>query len=82
MVVPSVKQEEVAGLFPKGVKVHQVPSGKVKHRIALMLYISLAATPLEASSVTLNVFLYLKYVYDALNSLCKIEKSKKKIDFL
>jgi 1-Cys peroxiredoxin 6 len=29
MVVPSVKQEEVAGLFPKGVKVHQVPSGKV-----------------------------------------------------
>jgi len=29
MVVPSVKQEDVAGLFPKGVKVHQVPSGKV-----------------------------------------------------
>jgi len=29
MVVPSVKQEDVAGLFPKGVKVHNVPSGKV-----------------------------------------------------
>ena len=29
MVVPSVKQEEVAGLFPKGVTVHDVPSGKV-----------------------------------------------------
>merc|ERR1712098_716867 len=29
MVVPSVKQEEVASLFPKGVQVHQVPSGKV-----------------------------------------------------
>lgn len=29
MVVPSVKQEDVAGLFPKGVQVHKVPSGKV-----------------------------------------------------
>ena len=29
MVVPSVKQEDVAGLFPKGVTVHDVPSGKV-----------------------------------------------------
>ena len=28
MVVPSVKQEDVAGLFPKGVTVHDVPSGK------------------------------------------------------
>merc|ERR1711915_950278 len=28
MVVPSVKPEEVAGLFPKGVTVHDVPSGK------------------------------------------------------
>ena len=30
MVVPGVKQEDAAGLFPKGVKVHEVPSGKVK----------------------------------------------------
>merc|ERR1712107_903750 len=29
MVVPGVKQEDTAGLFPKGVKVHEVPSGKV-----------------------------------------------------
>jgi len=29
MVVPSVKQEDVEQLFPKGVTVHQVPSGKV-----------------------------------------------------
>jgi len=29
MVVPSVKQEDTPSLFPKGVKVHQVPSGKV-----------------------------------------------------
>merc|ERR1712059_64559 len=29
MVVPSVQQKDVAGLFPKGVKVHEVPSGKV-----------------------------------------------------
>ena len=29
MVVPGVKQEDVAGLFPKGVTVHDVPSGKV-----------------------------------------------------
>merc|ERR1711971_99199 len=29
MVVPGVKQEDAAGLFPKGVKVHEVPSGKV-----------------------------------------------------
>jgi 1-Cys peroxiredoxin 6 len=28
MVVPSVKPEEVAGLFPKGVTIHDVPSGK------------------------------------------------------
>ena len=28
-VVPGVKQEDAAGLFPKGVKVHEVPSGKV-----------------------------------------------------
>jgi len=28
MVVPSVKPEEVAELFPQGVKVHEVPSGK------------------------------------------------------
>merc|ERR1712154_205224 len=27
--LPSVKQEDVAGLFPKGVTVHDVPSGKV-----------------------------------------------------
>ena len=31
MVVPGVKQEDTAGLFPKGVKVHEVPSGKVKN---------------------------------------------------
>lgn len=29
MVVPGVKQEDAAGLFPKGVTVHSVPSGKV-----------------------------------------------------
>jgi len=29
MVVPSVKQEDTASLFPKGVTVHEVPSGKV-----------------------------------------------------
>merc|ERR1719481_737279 len=29
MVVPGVKQEETAALFPKGVKVHEVPSGKI-----------------------------------------------------
>ena len=28
MVVPSVKQDQVAALFPKGVTVHEVPSGK------------------------------------------------------
>jgi len=28
MVVPSVKPEEVAGLFPQGVTIHDVPSGK------------------------------------------------------
>jgi len=29
MVVPGVKQEDAAGLFPKGVTVHDVPSGKI-----------------------------------------------------
>nr|ALS04660.1 peroxiredoxin 6 [Pseudodiaptomus poplesia] len=29
MVVPSVKQDDVGALFPKGVTVHEVPSGKV-----------------------------------------------------
>ena len=53
MVVPSVKQEEVAGLFPKGVKVHQVPSGKVKHRIVLMLYISLSVFLSEVNQAKL-----------------------------
>jgi 1-Cys peroxiredoxin 6 len=28
MIVPSVKPEEVEGLFPKGCTVHPVPSGK------------------------------------------------------
>jgi len=28
MVVPSVKSHEIGTLFPKGVKIHQVPSGK------------------------------------------------------
>ena len=28
MVVPSVKPEDVAGLFPQGVTIHDVPSGK------------------------------------------------------
>merc|ERR1739844_273128 len=28
MVVPSVKPEEVAGLFPQGITIHDVPSGK------------------------------------------------------
>ena len=30
MVVPGVKQEDTAALFPKGVTVHEVPSGKVR----------------------------------------------------
>ena len=29
MVVPGVKKDEVSALFPKGIKVHKVPSGKV-----------------------------------------------------
>ena len=29
IVLPGVKQEDTAGLFPKGVKVHELPSGKV-----------------------------------------------------
>ena len=29
MVVPSVAQDQVADLFPKGVTVHEVPSGNV-----------------------------------------------------
>jgi len=29
MVVPGVRQEDTEGLFPKGVKVHAVPSGKL-----------------------------------------------------
>ena len=29
MVVPGVKQEQTGELFPKGVTVHSVPSGKV-----------------------------------------------------
>lgn len=28
MVVPSVKPDQVAGLFPKGITIHDVPSGK------------------------------------------------------
>ena len=30
MVVPSVKMEDAPSLFPKGFKVHDVPSGKVR----------------------------------------------------
>ncbi len=50
--------------------------------------ILLANTPLEASSATLNVFFIFKIclcqvdVYVALESLCKIEKRKKYLDFL
>merc|ERR1719308_28922 len=29
MVLPNIKPDEASGLFPKGVKVHEVPSGKV-----------------------------------------------------
>ena len=29
IVAPSVKAEDAPGLFPKGVKVHELPSGKV-----------------------------------------------------
>ena len=32
MVPPSVKQEEFQKLYPKGVKVHDVPSGKVRYQ--------------------------------------------------
>ena len=31
MVPPSVKQEDFKKLYPKGVKVHDVPSGKVRY---------------------------------------------------
>ena len=37
MVVPGVKQEDTAGLFPKGVKVHEVPSGKVNLQYSNLL---------------------------------------------
>ena len=37
MVVPGVKQEDAPGLFPKGVKVHEVPSGKVSYLCWLVL---------------------------------------------
>ena len=30
IVAPSVKPEDAPGLFPKGVKVHELPSGKVQ----------------------------------------------------
>ena len=33
MVVPSVKSEEIPNLFPKGVTIHDVPSGKDYLRI-------------------------------------------------
>ena len=39
MVVPGVKQSETAGLFPKGVKVHEVPSGKVDKSLKLFISI-------------------------------------------
>jgi hypothetical protein len=32
MVIPSVKPEEIPALFPQGVTVHEVPSGKVSFR--------------------------------------------------
>ena len=31
IVAPSVKPEDAPGLFPKGVKQHEVPSGKVRY---------------------------------------------------
>ena len=40
MVVPSVKQEDVAGLFPKGVTVHDVPSGKVTIDVLSSCYLT------------------------------------------
>ena len=40
MVVPSVKQEDVAGLFPKGVTVHDVPSGKVTIDVLFSCYLT------------------------------------------
>ena len=33
MVVPGVKQEQTGQLFPKGVTVHSVPSGKVEKKM-------------------------------------------------
>ena len=30
-MAPSVKPEDAPGLFPKGVKQHEVPSGKVRY---------------------------------------------------
>ena len=48
-----------------------------------MFYFILAATPLEASGGTLNVFfLYFKYVYVVLKYIGKIKNILKNLDFL
>ena len=40
MVVPSVKTEDAPALFPKGFKVHDVPSGKVEFTHYIVLFIT------------------------------------------
>jgi hypothetical protein len=45
MVVPGVKQEDVEQLFPKGVQVHEVPSGKVRFYPLLIKNIPCSLTP-------------------------------------
>ena len=40
IVAPSVKPEDAPALFPKGVKQHEVPSGKVSQEISWRLFVS------------------------------------------
>ena len=41
IVAPSVKPEDAPGLFPKGVKQHEVPSGKVRYGIWVLVLLFL-----------------------------------------
>ena len=38
IVAPSVKPEDAPALFPKGVKQHEVPSGKVRNAMDTMIF--------------------------------------------
>ena len=40
IVAPSVKPEDAPALFPKGVKQHEVPSGKVCQEISWRQFVS------------------------------------------